>query len=152
MFNHPKFEIEKVATSYIPKEKLLMQQRDGNYLLNQELLDMIPTPAVVEMVRDTKKWMMGGRNIKDLIGSELSISHMGLLYREHFKYGDLIYHKITCKFDNKSKKYCDVSPVICQKNNCNELMLVHATDAYPYGYYWYKKINGDYTCSSKPST
>jgi len=31
-------------------------------------------------------------------------------------------------------------------------MLVHATDAYPYGYYWYKKINGDYTCSSKPST
>ena len=35
------------------------------------------------------------------------------------------------------------------KDQCNELMFSHATDARPNGYYWYKQADGNYTCSSK---
>ncbi len=148
--NYPHFETEMVPTSYIPKEKIALQQADGSYQPNQALLDLIPTPAVAEIVRDVKKWTIGDKNIKDVIGSELSISHMGLLYRQGFRYGDFIYHITNCNYDQQHQKICNVTPVICQKNQCNELMFVHATDARPNGYYWYKQNDGNFTCSSKP--
>lgn len=146
--DYPKFDFEHVITSYLPKEKLAIKQPDGSYLPNQALLDSIPTPAVIEIVRDVKKWNINGKNIKDIIGSELSISHMGLLYRKDFKYGDLIYRKINCYLNDKQQKTCDVTPIFCEKESCSELMYAHATMAYPNNYYWYKQANGDYTCSS----
>src|SRR5437867_2253456 len=101
--------------AYIPKEKLALQQTTGHYQPNQALLDSIPTPAVVEIVRDANKWTIGGKNIKYVIGSELSISHMGLLYRQRFKYGEVIYQKITCDYDEQRQKVCSVTPVVCEK-------------------------------------
>lgn len=149
MLNYPHFDEENVSITYIPKEKIAIKQSDASYQPNQVLLDQIPTPAVIEIVRDVKKWTIAGKNIKDLIGSELNISHMGLLYRKLFHYGDLIYHKITCTYDDEHQKICNVTPIICQKKQCNELMFVHATDARPNGYYWYKQADGNYTCSAK---
>ncbi len=146
--DYPNFDSEMVATTYIPKEKIAVRQADGSYQPDQTLLDMIPTPAVVEIVRDTKKWNLGGKNIKDLIGTELSISHMGLLYRKTFQQDDLIYRKVSCNYDNQHQKICAVTPVICQKDHCDELMFLHATDARPNGFHWYKQADGNYACSA----
>lgn len=150
--NFPRFDLERVSIAYIPKEKIALKQSTGNYQPDQTLLDSIPTPAVVEIVRDAKKWTIGGKNIKDVIGSELSISHMGLLYRQRFNYGEVIYQKIVCDYDEQRQKVCGVKPVVCEKAQCNELMFVHATDARPNGYYWYQQADGSFTCSSQLPT
>jgi hypothetical protein len=42
---------------------------------------------------------------------------------------------------------CEVTPVICQKKICRELMFTHATNAHPKKYYWYQSSNGNYVCS-----
>jgi len=145
--NFPRFDLERVSIAYIPKEKLALKQSTGSYQPDEALLHSIPTPAVVEIVRDAKKWTIGGKNIKDVIGSELSISHMGLLYRQRFNYGEVIYQKITCDYDKQRQKMCGVTPVVCEKGQCNELMFVHATDARPNDYYWYQQAGGSFTCS-----
>lgn len=150
--NFPRFGLEHVSIAYIPKEKLALQQSTGSYQPDQALLDSILTPAVVEIVRDAKKWTIGGKNIKNVIGSELSISHMGLLYWQRFNYGEVIYQKTTCNYDEQRQKVCSVTPIICETAQCNELMFVHATDARPNGYYWYQQADGGYTCSSKLPT
>jgi hypothetical protein len=146
--NYPHFDTEHISMAYIPKEKIALKQTNGHYQPNQILLDSIPTPAVVEIVRDPKKWTIGGKNIKDVIGSELSISHMGLLYRHRFNFGDVIYQKITCSKDAQDQKVCSVKPVVCEQAQCNELMFVHATDARPNNYFWYQTKEG-FTCTSK---
>lgn len=148
--NFPNFDSENVSISYLPKEKIALPQAEGNYQPNEKLLKKIPTPAVIEIIRDTKKWMIDGKNIKDVIGSELSVSHMGLLYRQNFHYGDLIYQKITCDYDSDDNKVCHVKPVKCQKQQCQKLMFTHATDSHPDGYYWYKQADGNYACTAKP--
>jgi hypothetical protein len=132
----------------VPKSLLALRQKDGSYEPNQPLLDKIPAPAVAEVVRDVKVWGRG--RARDLIGSELNVSHFGVLYRQTFKYGDLIYQKITCDFSDSYEKVSQVKPVMCERSQCKELMFVHATDAYPMGYYWYKRGDGNYTCSSTP--
>lgn len=145
----PHFNSEEITMSYIPKEWLAIKQTDGGFKPNQTLLKKIPTPAIVEMVRDVKKWNLFGIKIKDLIGSELTISHMGLLYKQTFKYNELIYYKTTCTNENTSYKTCNAAPVTCQKSYCNELMFAHATNALPMNYFWYQKSNGDYVCSPR---
>jgi|SRR5579885_1976451 hypothetical protein len=147
--NFPKFDSEDISISYLPKEKIARKQHDGSFQPNQELLDKIPTPAVAEIVRDPGKWNYFRIKIKDIIGTELTISHLGLLYRQIFGYGELIYHKTTCDFNDKNEKVCHVTPVLCQKRQCNELMFAHATDSLPAGYFWYQERNGHYVCSPK---
>ncbi|MBX3708486.1 MAG: DUF1460 domain-containing protein [Gammaproteobacteria bacterium] len=145
--NFPHFDSEHLAISYIPKESLAIRQTDGSFKPNQQLLDKIPTPSVAEIVRDVKKWNLYGIKIKDIIGSELTISHIGLLYRQTFHDGDLIYYKTSCAYENQSYKVCKVTPVRCEKHQCHELMFSHATDAFPSRYFWYKNLNKNYTCS-----
>lgn len=143
----PRFAFEKVVMSYLPKEKLASRRKGEGFRPNRDLLKKIPTPAVVEIVRDPSKWIIGGKPIQDVIGSQLSVSHMGLLYRHAFKKGELIYHQTSC--DNSGpQKTCQVSPVVCDRVVCDELMFVHATDGFPRGYYWYQQPNGNYTCSA----
>lgn len=144
----PNFNSESIIMSYLPKKTLAIPQPSGGYKPNQTLLDKIPTPAVVEIVRDANKWNLYGVKIKNMIGTELTISHLGLLHRQTFKHGELIYRKITCDYVN-SEKICRVAPMTCQKNQCQELLFTHATDAYPINYLWYKKPNGEYACSPK---
>jgi hypothetical protein len=97
------------------------------------VLDKIPTPALAEIVRDINQWKRGNVKVKDLIGSALMVSHLGLLYRQTFKYHELIYQKIHC--DNHSETSCQTQPVYCQKNKCEELMFSHATNGFPTSFY-----------------
>jgi hypothetical protein len=144
----PNFKSQKISISYLPIKSLALKQPDGSYLPNQELLDKIPTPAVVEAVRDPALWMIGNKSVKDAIGSELTISHMGLLYRQKFSQGEVIYQDVKCNMQDGSK-VCEVTPMACKQASCTELMFAHATDRYPDGYYWYQKANGNYVCSTE---
>lgn len=133
----PRFAAEQITIAYVPKQSLVNEPK---------LLDTIPTPAVVEIVRDPSKWYLGNKKIRQVIGTDLTISHLGFLYRQTFQYGDLIYRKIICHHA-AGERVCAVSPVSCQKKQCQELMFAHATDAHPSGFYYYPLTNGDYTCS-----
>lgn len=144
----PGFNSEIVATSYIPKTVLAIKQSDGKYSPNKILIDNIPTPSIIEVVRDAGLWTVDHKNIKDATGSELSISHMGILYQKQFKNGDVIYNRLTCSYNSKSVKRCIVTPIICGEKVCKELMFLHATNAWPNGYYWYKKSKNQYACTS----
>lgn len=147
----PNFNHERVTISYLPKQEIALRQSDGSFLPNDKVLDKIPTPAVAEIITDSKSWDVGGVNIKDLIGSEYSVSHLGLLYRQTFQHGDVIYQKIYCEKPAPGKHVCSVTPVTCEKTQCNELMFAHATHIYPEGMYWYKNAEGLDVCTSKPS-
>lgn len=147
--NLPDFDSEDVAISYIAKEDIAKLQPDGNYKPNTTLLDKVQTPAVVEIIRDAKKWQLNGKNIKDTIGSELSVSHMGILYRKTFKRGEVIFQKTQCSYNDDQQKICEVKPVICQKQLCTELMMVHASSARPNGYFWYQTADNHFACSAK---
>lgn len=146
--NYPHFQSENVTMTYLPKEELALRQHDGGYQPNESLLNAIPTPAVVEIVTDVKQWRLKGRPIKDEIGSELSVSHVGFLYRQTFAHGELIYRKITCQWGSTHRS-CEVKPVICEKAQCAELMFVHATKAFPTGFYFYQQPNHDYVCKAE---
>lgn len=142
-----KLKPELFSISYIPKESLVLSTNDG-YKPNRELLNKIPTPSVAEIINDPRMWNFHGKNIKSAIGTELTISHMGLLYKKEFKQGQIIYHRIICGLDWKLHKKCDVYAVRCNKSSCMELMLAHATSEYPGRFYWYKQ-NDQYVCSAK---
>lgn len=144
---------ERVAIGYIPKSVLVTKNSDNSYKVNQQLINQIPAPAVVEIVRDSKKWNINGTNIRKLIGSGINVSHLGLLYRKTFHRNKLIYRKIYCQYDNNHHKQCQVTPVICHQQYCTRTMMLAATNAYPDGYIWsYKKQrhakqNSDYFCT-----
>jgi hypothetical protein len=135
--NFPNFHSENINLRYIPKEFLAIRQTDGSFLPNQYLLNKIPTPAIAEIVRDVKKW-------------HLAISHIGLLYRQAFNKGDIIYQKISCFYGKKYKKTCVVLPVVCKKTTCHELMFAHATNIYPNSYFWYPISDENYVCTATP--
>jgi len=144
----PHFDHEDITISYLPKEILALRQEDDTFKPNQPLLNKIPTPAIVEIIRDPEIWNDYGIKIKNILGTEETVSHLGLLYRQTFKRGALIYQKIACNVDNTRKKNCEVTPIFCQKKICKELMFTHATNAYPKKYYWYLSSEGKYVCSS----
>lgn len=146
----PHFDKQPIAISYLPKENLVQRESDGTFAPNHNLLAQIPTPAIAEMVRDVNRWSLYGRKIKDIIGTELTISHLGLLYRQAFKKGELIYQKTTCGYNANGRKTCRVMPVICERTQCHELMFTHATDVYPFNFFWYQAANGQMVCSPFP--
>ncbi len=146
--NFPHFDSERVTISYIPKDLLALRKDEGGYEPNQALLDKIPTPAIAEVVRDVKVWGKG--RARELIGSELNVSHFGVLYRQTFKSGELIYRRITCDFDAFYQKACHVQPIKCENKECKVLMFMHATDAYPVGFFWYQQNDGNYVCTRTP--
>ncbi len=143
----PHFLSERVTMTYLPKNTLAIRQKEGSYQLNQALFDKIPAPAVAEIIRDPKKWMRFGMKIKNNIGTETVVSHLGLLYRQTFNRGELMYRHINCGFGYQHKKICQVTSIICKKDKCRELMFAHATDAYPDDFYYYQQPNGHYVCS-----
>jgi hypothetical protein len=144
----PNVNEHNIVMSYLPKETLALRQEDDSFKPNQKLLDKIPTPAILEIVRDPNRWNDFGIKIKDIIGSELTVSHLGLLYRQTFKRGQLIYRKISCSVNAEHKQTCSVTAITCQKKSCRELMFAHATNAHHQRYYWYQQ-DGQYSCSPK---
>lgn len=143
------FKPEKFSVDYIPKTELVLpieKNKTLTYQPNTKMLAALPTPSVVEIVRDTKTWKYYRLPIKKAIGTESSISHMGLLYRQQFKYNEIIYQKITCM----REQVCIIKPIRCtQKTGCNEAMFLHATIGYPGKHYFYKDTSGNYRCTRK---
>lgn len=148
-FHH--FLPEKITIDYLPKG-ILVKKISANgvthYQVNTALLNQLPTPSVIEIVRDAKLWKVGNQFIADVIGTELNVSHLGLLYRKHFKFNEVIYHKISC-VKKDGKKICQVTPVVCrQVKGCTPLLFVHAGDPYPDGYFYYRDQRGSYHCDA----
>lgn len=148
-----KFSPINVGISYIPKEVLVRKSAspDGkaNYQSNDELINQLPTPSIVEIIRNAHKWKIGGKNIIEVIGSGINVSHLGFIYRANFKKGDTIYQKINCVMKDH-EKICTVQPIICNRSTgCREVMFTHATDSYPSKYYYYKNNQGVYQCEAK---
>lgn len=149
------YKPEQVSIPYIPKEalvkKIKLPDSKIQYQANKALINQIPTPSVVEIVRDVHKWNINGKNIQDIIKSGINVSHVGLLYQQKFNYNDTIFQHITCQYDVTNNKICAVTPVIClQKRGCNEIMMVAATDQFPDGYSWsYDENKNHYYCTSK---
>lgn len=142
------FKNKSLLISYIPKTALAIRTANGNYVPNQGLFDLIPTPSVVEIVNSPDHWSSGGVKIKDMIGSETSISHLGMAYRQIFKKGDLIYQRIMCDDGAKGYTSCEAKPVYCELSYCRELMFTHATDMYPRRFKWYQYPKGQWQCSA----
>jgi hypothetical protein len=145
------FKPVTVTMSYIPKNKLFtLHKTKGNitYQKNQAVFNRIPTPSVMEIVRNDKLWKINGRKIKALLHSGITVSHMGLLYRQRFHYQQLMYREIYCQLKTQ-RKFCKVTPISCEKKTgCNVLMLTHATEAYPNNYLYYADSQGHYHCSA----
>jgi hypothetical protein len=147
VYSKMNFADKPITMSYFPKDVLVLSDADDNYKPNQKLLDRLPTPAVAEIVRDPKLWNDYGINVKNIIGTELTVSHLGLLYRQTFKQGELIYNKTTCSLNSHRQKQCEVTPVHCEQKICKELMFTHASNAYPSHYYWTQTAEGKNICS-----
>lgn len=143
------FDKETVSISFIPKEVIVNKSWNGTFTPNSEVIDQIPTPAVAEIISDPQLWSTNGILIKDIIGTELNVSHFGVLYRQSFKQGQIVYQKTTCEINDAGQKICVVKPIKCEQSVCNELMYAHATDVYPDRYFWYQNKDGSYSCSAK---
>jgi hypothetical protein len=102
----------------------------------------IPTPAIAEIV-STSHYQQSA------IGTELNVKHMGVLYRQTFQQGELIYHRVRCQESASGATHCQVTPIVCQKQSCSELMFLHATHAYPNHFKWYQTAAGEYVCTAK---
>jgi hypothetical protein len=138
---------QNITVNYIPKQQLVIKTGD-TYQPNLSIIEKLPTPSILEIVRDDSTWDINNENIKSIIHSGIAISHLGLLYRQHFNNHALIYQKITCQLNN-DKKVCIVTPERCkQKHGCNEVMYSQATDAFPNHYVFYKDKNNHYHCTA----
>lgn len=140
---------QKITINYLPKNYFAYPDATGDYHPNQETLRMIQTPAIAEVVRDPQRWHIGKKLMRDIIGSDLTVSHLGIIYWQTFRNGQIIYQKIMCHEKHIGPKLCKVKPMFCQKKNCRELMFAHATNAYPFHYYWYQDDQGQFQCSLK---
>lgn len=145
----PTVKNKKVRITYIPKD-LLVVKENNLYQVNQQLLDQIKVPAILEVVVDPNKWWLNGDLVKNKIGSETSVSHLGLLYRKQFKFHDIMYHRINCHLARRGRA-CLVMEVYCNKPVCNTLMFAHATTAYPNHYFW-QNMHGHYQCTPTVDT
>lgn len=146
--NFDAFPDQIVTIDYIPKEILARKSGDNKYIPDETLINKIPTPSVVEIVRDVNNWNINGKNIQDIIGSGINVSHVGLLYFHYFSKGKTIYQQIQCHYNNDQKKVCKVTPRRCtQKSGCKKVMMLAATNAYPNGYIWSKGKN-KYYCTA----
>ncbi|MBK2124930.1 N-acetylmuramoyl-L-alanine amidase-like domain-containing protein [Fangia hongkongensis] len=132
---------------FIPKEALVKKTADG-YQANEVLINKLITPSVVEFVREDSKWMIGDKPINEIIGSNILISHMGVLYKKRFKKGEIIYQAINCDYNQLGEKICTVKPVKCNKGSCEKVMLLAASNAYPNDYIYSKKVGEErYACT-----
>ena len=146
------FKPQPVKVDYLPKTVLLKSKiYHGKqiYYTNEQILRHIPTPSVLEIVRNDRVWKVGDHSIKDLLHSGIAVSHLGLIYRHTFPYKHVIYHKISCSYNSShTGKICKTTTEYCKKQKgCHILMFTHATDAYPNGYWYYRDKQGSYQCS-----
>ncbi|MBX9838642.1 MAG: DUF1460 domain-containing protein [Silvanigrellaceae bacterium] len=141
---NPDFKSTQVITNYIPTKVAI------------DNIETIPTPSVVGIVRDPVKW-----NIKKLIGTEYTLSHVGIAYKKTFDKDQFIYRDMVCSTKRgDNPRDCKVTNNTCgdgefkldKNNQCKIIMLLNATSAYPDDYYFYAKSDNMYACTKdRPS-
>ncbi|MBA3662120.1 MAG: DUF1460 domain-containing protein [Gammaproteobacteria bacterium] len=146
----PRLANTSVTIDYLPTWQWVQRSNQGHFFIKEAILKNMPTPALVEIVVDSNKWLIGRKKIQDVIGTKLAIAHVGLLYRTQFKRGEEIYKKINCSYNREDESECQVQSIICRASFCNELMFVHATRSYPNHYYWYELEGKTYCKASLP--
>lgn len=144
------FPIVKSSLTYIPKSVLVSKKYlatgEVSYQANEELIQKLPTPSVVEIVRDSTRWTVNGKLVADLQGTNIDISHLGFIHKAYFKQDQLMYYRVSCQ-DINGQKICISKPVYCQQTGgCNQIMFDHATDAYTVGCF-YKNQGSKITCN-----
>lgn len=146
------FKPEQVRIDYLPKEIFVYKaaQRDHTiYLPRTDLINQLPTPSVIEFIQNDHTWFEGGVPIEVAIHSGINVSHLGFLYRQNFANQQLIYRAIHCMHQANGRT-CTVTPVYCQQpQGCSIVMLAHATDSYPKGFYYYTDSQGNYYCTAR---
>ena len=142
----PALAPHSVTMRYIPKTELVSCDA-VSCKANEKKVNELPTPAVVEIVRDDHLWHVHDRPIREVIGSGIIVSHVGIIFKKIFFKGETIYQKITCQMRSQ-KSLCKVTPVQCDQRRCVKVMFLHATDAYPNDYYFYRDEQG-YQCTDK---
>lgn len=149
-FHH--FTPQKISIDYIPKEVLIQKITLANgtfiYQPNKKLIQQLPVPSVIEIVRDVRQWKIGNKNITEIIGSGINISHVGLLYQQHFQPGEIIYQQIYC-MKAGNQKVCSVKPILCKKfEGCTEMLFANATKNYPNDYFYYCDAKENCYCNA----
>lgn len=136
---------------YLKKSALVFKDHQA-FKINYKNMKQLYTPSLVEWVRDDRIWQENSRLVKNQIHSGILVSHVGVLFRQHFSLGQLIYQQIDCQSQSGVKR-CQVLPHYChQSNGCNKLMLSQATQAYPDHYYFYADSQGQYHCQARKPT
>jgi hypothetical protein len=146
-YPHPfvDFSKQSVSMNYIPKKAFFL----GDFLskVNLAAVEKLPTPSVLEIVRDSKQWLVAGESIEKLIGTPLHVSHLGFLYRDHFLKNEKIFDSINIKKNKKGGKQARVFSVFChQEKGCDEVMFVHATDVLPADWSFYQDEQDQLQC------
>ena len=75
---------EKVHKIYYPTsdQTVAFNYLDKNaILLNPGLLDKIPSPSIINLVR--QNWMIGDKPISDYTGTDIVVSHQGFAIRKN---------------------------------------------------------------------
>ncbi len=138
------FISENVTINYIPTSIAIQN------------IDELPTPSVIGIVRDPIKW-----DIKNLIGTEYTVSHVGVAYKKVFNKNELIYRNIICSAkDGENPRDCNVINYKCgegefnidKNNKCQITMLLNASSAYPDNYYFYAKSDNTFACTKDKPT
>jgi hypothetical protein len=139
------------SISYLPKSHFFTKDDDSDaYTVKMGLFEELPTPSIVEIIRNPKKWTINGLPIAQVIGSELNVSHMGFLHRKKFRHREEITTLIHCNYDVDQRKACVVTPLTCEEEaGCREIMFSHATSAYPNSYIFYRDKSANYHCKPK---
>lgn len=134
------FQVVKSSLTYIPKNVLVSAKYSSNgeviYQANESLIQKLPTPAVLEIVRDPKRWTVSGKLVADAQGTNIDVSHLGFIYKAYFEQNQFMYQHVSCQNVN-GQKICTNKPIYCQQaGGCTRIMFNHATDAYSMGCFY----------------
>lgn len=129
-----KFYPKLVTLKYIPKSSLFNKIRKGNEIIyepKEAIINQLPTPSVVEIVRDSRQWRVNNQLVEKLQGSANDVSHVGFIHREYFKYHQMIYYQFNFE-RNGGQNIITKIPIFCEKKEgCTRIMFDHATDIFP---------------------
>lgn len=143
------FPVVHQAINYIPLSYFftINKTRKGSVIIPvSKNIDQIPTPSVIEIIRNDALWKIHGITISKFLHTGILVSHMGILFRHRYPYRAHLFTDIEC---NKSGKdaTCIAQDRRCNnRTGCNELMFTQATSAYPNKYFFFRDQNGKPHC------
>ncbi|MED7788602.1 N-acetylmuramoyl-L-alanine amidase-like domain-containing protein [Francisella sp. 19X1-34] len=142
------FPDESIFMQYIPKDVFYTKQGNDYYANTNNIKKLMADniPKIVEFVCDDNKWIIAGKPISTVIGSDILVFHLGILYNVTFNKGDVIYNQINCIL-NAGTRACKVVPIKCHKQTCKKVMLFMASKEYPKNYVLSKDKVNNFACT-----